>query len=39
MLATANDMEDTFNEVFDTIFQTANEKVTVNIIARQSVKK
>ena len=36
-LATADDIEDTFNEVSNTTFhQTANEKVTVNTIPGQS---
>ena len=39
-LATANDIEDTIDEVSDTTFyQTVNEKDTVNIIAGQSVQK
>ena len=39
-LATADDIEDTFNEICDTtIHQTVNEKVTVNTIAGQSEEK
>ena len=39
-LATANDIEDNFNEFSDTTFhQTANEKVTVNTVAGQSEEK
>ena len=39
-LATADDIEDTLNEISDTtIQQTVNEKVTVNTIARQSGKR
>ena len=39
-LATADHIEDTFNEISDTtIHQTVNEKVTVNTIAGQSEKK
>ena len=39
-LATANDIEDTFNEVsYTTFHQKANEKVSVNTIAGQSEEK
>ena len=39
-LATADDIEDTLNEISDTtIQQTVNEKVTVNTIAGQSGKR
>ena len=39
-LATADDIEDTLNEISDTtIQQTVNEKVTVNTIAGQSEKR
>ena len=38
-LAIADDIEDTLNEISDTIHQTVNEKVTVNTIAGQSEKK
>ena len=39
-LATANNIEDTFNEISNTtVYQTANEKVTVNTIAGQSEGK